>query len=259
MRKRRERVKKYEDKNTKIILITSEFTKRPNYNPNTMSLKHPVTFILAILAICVLSSQGFAPTLTNINARTSHTSLFMAKGRKSLRKTIAASNGSNARGVTPMAGEMPSSPSSNKRTNWVPVKGISSMKDLPQEENVVKLVDTKADQLINSATNPTGAVSIVNYDSKTYCFSSSCPSCKIPLSKAKVFPPNEETGNTVPRLSCDFCKATYNIRSGERVENAEKPGLFGGVVSGLFSAQESVALPTYDLGEKSGQVLINLP
>lgn len=116
-----------------------------------------------------------------------------------------------------------------------------------------------ADQLMNGATNPTGAVSIVNYEGKTYCFSSSCSNCKIPLSKAKVFPPNEETGGVEPRLSCDFCKATYNIRTGERVEKAEQPGLLGGVVSGLFAAQDEVNLPTYDLGEKSGQVLINLP
>lgn len=120
-------------------------------------------------------------------------------------------------------------------------------------------MDTGADKLTNAATNPTGAVAIVNYEGKTYCFSSSCSSCKIPLSKAKVFPPNDETDNTTPRLSCDFCKSTYNIRTGENVAKAEEPGLFGGVVSGLFGAQDSVPLPTYDLGEKNGQVLINLP
>lgn len=111
---------------------------------------------------------------------------------------------------------------------------------------------------MNGATNPTGAVSVVNYEEKTYCFASSCSCCQIPLSKAKVLPPSEETG-TAPRLSCDFCKATYNVRTGERVENAEKPGLLGGVVTGLFSKSDKKPLPIYDLGEKSGQVLINLP
>ena len=221
-----------------------------------MSSKYSTISIL--LSILLVSSKGFAPnnSVNNIhNFRTATTELSMAKGRKSLRKVVA--DGANTRGVKSMAGE-PSS-SSSKRTNWVPVKGISSMSDLPKDQNVVKLVDTMADQLINSATNPTGAVSIINYDKKTYCFASSCSSCKIPLSKAKVYPPNEETNNEVPRVSCDFCKATYNIRTGERVENAEKAGLLGGVVSGLFAAQKSVPLPIYALGEKNGQVLINLP
>jgi len=148
---------------------------------------------------------------------------------------------------------------SSKKTNWVPVTGVSSMADLPQDENVVKLVDTMADQLTDRGTNPTGAVSVVNYEGKTYCFASSCKCCQIPLAKATVLPPNEESGGTNPRVSCDFCKATYNIRTGERLVNAEKPGLLGGIVVGLFSKSDKIPLPIYDLGEKNGQVLINLP
>lgn len=219
-----------------------------------MYSKNSITFIVAAIASLLSSSEGFvSPSISNNNAFRNTETELMAKGRRSLRKTVKS--GANARGVNPMGGEMETA----KRTNWVPVKGISSMKELPQEENKVKFVDTYADKLTEGATNPTGAVSVVNYEGKTYCFSSSCTSCKVPLTKAQVFPPNEETGNTVPRLSCDFCKATYNIRTGERVENAGKPGLMGGVVSGLFGAQDKVPLPTYDLGEKSGQVLINLP
>ena len=193
-------------------------------------------------AFTAVSKSGFTRHETSLDAR-----------RKSLRKTINAAN--NAAGVKPMGGEMEPA----KKTNWVPVEGIQSMKDLPQEENQVQFVDTMAEKLQDGAVNPTGAVSVVNYEGKTYCFSSSCPSCKVPLSKAKVFEPNEETDNTDPRLSCDFCKATFNVRTGERVENAGKAGIFGGIVKGLFSAQESVPLPTYDLGEKNGKVLINLP
>lgn len=217
-----------------------------------MPSKRSITLILAATASLLSSTNGFTPSLTTPTR--SETQL-MAKGRRSLRKTVKEAGGSNARGVKPMGGEM----EATKRTNWIPVQGISSMADLPKAENEVQLVNTKAEKLMDSATNPDGAVSIVNYEGSTYCFSSSCSACKIPLTKAKVFAPNEETQNTTPRLSCDFCKATYNIRSGERVENAEKAGLLGGVVSGLFGAQESVPLPTYDLGEKNGQVLINLP
>jgi len=197
-----------------------------------------------------MTAEAFSPA--PLNSRTIDTSLNAAR-RKSLRKTVAASN--NARGVKPMGGEM----ETGKKTNWVQVKGLSSMSDLPQEENVVQLVDTMADQLTNGATNPTGAVSVVNYEGNTYCFASSCARCQIPLSKAKVLPPNDETNGAAPRVSCDFCKATYNVRSGERVENAEKPGLIGGVVTGLFSKSDKKPLPIYDLGEKNGQVLINLP
>ena len=208
------------------------------------------TLLSAVLLFCalVISTTAFSPA--QLNPRFSQTSLDAR--RKSLRKTVAAGN--NSRGVKPMGGDM----ETGTKTNWVPVEGMSSMKDLPQEENSVKLVDTHADQLINGATNPTGAVSVVNYSGKTYCFASSCSRCQIPLTKAKVLPPSDETGEN-PRISCDFCKATYNIRTGERVENAEKPGLIGGVVTGLFSKSDEVPLPIYDLGEKSGQVLINLP
>jgi len=44
------------------------------------------------------------------------------------------------------------------------------------------------------------------------------------------------------------------------VENAEKAGLAGGIVVNLFSKEsDKKPLPIYDLGEKNGQVLINLP
>jgi len=177
----------------------------------------------------------------------------MRKGRKSLKKTINSGLGGGT--VKPMGGENTVS----KKTNWVPVSGVSSMADLPQEENKVQLVETMAPQLMNSQINPSGAVSVVNFDGKTYCFSSSCSSCKIPLSKAKVFPPTEETGDH-PRLACDFCSATFNIRTGEKVSEAGGTGgLFGGVVKGLMGSKPTDVLPTYDLGEKNGQVFINLP
>eukprot|EP00566_Odontella_aurita_P026522 CAMPEP_0113552820 /NCGR_PEP_ID=MMETSP0015_2-20120614/15274_1 /TAXON_ID=2838 /ORGANISM="Odontella" /LENGTH=180 /DNA_ID=CAMNT_0000453829 /DNA_START=248 /DNA_END=793 /DNA_ORIENTATION=- /assembly_acc=CAM_ASM_000160 len=178
----------------------------------------------------------------------------MRKGRRSLRKTIG-DGASSSKPIRPMGGEEVVA----RRTNWVPVSGISSMGDLPQEENKVKFVDTEADQLIDGAVNPTGAVSVVTYEGKTYCFASSCSSCKIPLTKAKVLPPNEETGGSDPRISCDFCSATYNVRTGERVEDVGGSGLLGGLVKGLMSAKDKEALPTYDLGERDGKVLINLP
>eukprot|EP00565_Helicotheca_tamesis_P003462 CAMPEP_0185734532 /NCGR_PEP_ID=MMETSP1171-20130828/22801_1 /TAXON_ID=374046 /ORGANISM="Helicotheca tamensis, Strain CCMP826" /LENGTH=186 /DNA_ID=CAMNT_0028404549 /DNA_START=163 /DNA_END=723 /DNA_ORIENTATION=+ len=183
----------------------------------------------------------------------------MRKGRPSLKKTINAGLSGSPSKVKPMGGDEVIAAPAGTRTNWVPVAGITSMKDLPQEENVVKLVDTKAPTLMNGATNPTGAVAIINYEGKTYCFSSSCSSCQIPLTKAKVLPPNDETDNKDPRLVCDFCKATYNIRTGEVLEDAGEKGFVGGIVSGLISSKGKVPLPTYDLGEQNGKVFINLP
>eukprot|EP00560_Eucampia_antarctica_P001900 CAMPEP_0197833432 /NCGR_PEP_ID=MMETSP1437-20131217/19023_1 /TAXON_ID=49252 ORGANISM="Eucampia antarctica, Strain CCMP1452" /NCGR_SAMPLE_ID=MMETSP1437 /ASSEMBLY_ACC=CAM_ASM_001096 /LENGTH=204 /DNA_ID=CAMNT_0043437497 /DNA_START=77 /DNA_END=691 /DNA_ORIENTATION=- len=181
----------------------------------------------------------------------------MAKGRRSsLRKTIQGKSSEGGGGINQLGG--PQSGAA-KKTNWVPVSGISSMNDLPQEENSVKVVDTMAKVLTNIATNPTGAVSVVNFAGNTYCFSSSCPSCKFPMIKATVLPPNEETEDKNPRVTCDFCKATYNIKTGAVLKESSPTGLVGGIVKGLFSAKEKEPLPTYDLGEKNGQVLINLP
>lgn len=219
-----------------------------------LSLQKQTFFIICSISFV----QGFVIKtlpLTSLLTEREITTLMMAKNRKSLRKTLQ--NDANSRGIKPMNKESDLS-SSKKKSNWVPVQGVSSLADLPNEQGSVKLVDTMAEQLMNSATNPTGAVSIVNYNGKTYCFSSSCARCQIPLTKASVLEPTAETG-TDPRLSCDFCKATFNIRTGEMVQDSSKAGLLGGIVTTLFSKTEKVPLKIYDLGEKNGSVLINLP
>jgi nitrite reductase/ring-hydroxylating ferredoxin subunit len=226
------------------------------------SLQKHAFFIICSISWCV---QGFViktlPLASFVTEPKITSTMRMAKNRKSLRKTLQ--NDANSRGIKPMNKESDLSSSSTgsaskKKSNWVPVQGISSLADLPNEQGSVKLVDTMAEQLMNSATNPTGAVSIVNYNGKTYCFSSSCARCQIPLTKASVLEPTAETG-TDPRLSCDFCKATFNIRTGEMVQDSSKAGLLGGIVTTLFSKTDKVPLKIYDLGEKNGSVLINLP
>jgi nitrite reductase/ring-hydroxylating ferredoxin subunit len=149
----------------------------------------------------------------------------------------------------------------SKKDNWVPVQGVKSLAELPlQEDSKVNLVDTMAPQLIDPRVNPTGAVGVINYKGKTYCISPSCSSCKIPLTKAKVLQPNAETKNQHPRIECEFCGATYNAKTGEVLNDASSDrGLMGAVVKGLFSSKEKQALPTYDLGEANGKVVINLP
>ena len=125
---------------------------------------------------------------------------------------------------------------------------------------MVKLIDTNVPKLIDKNTNPTGAVSIVNINTQTYCFSSSCASCKIPLPKAEILSPNDETNNVDPRLRCDFCGAAYNLRSGVRL--TKKDGSEGWKPMGFLfgnGADTEKPLPVYALGERGGKVYINVP
>jgi len=197
--------------------------------------------LLAIVSVMIVDAFGCQ-----------RSTLMMKRGRGSFaKKKGAKSGGMGSRSVEPMG----SGVSSNNA--WYPVSGVSSAGDLPNEEGKVQLVDTMVKKLINGATNPTGAVGVAKHEGSVYCFSASCSSCKIPLNKAKVLGPSEETGSD-PRIMCDFCSATYNLRTGERVASAGGNGLIGGIVKGLFSKKEEAPLDVYALGEKDGSVVINV-
>jgi nitrite reductase/ring-hydroxylating ferredoxin subunit len=199
-----------------------------------------------VLLLCAAAVSGFAPALQ----QQSSSALYMAKGR---RGGLTGDGNNKLSKPKSIGGSDSASDSESKpKSNWVQTS-IASIKSLPSEKNVVKLVDTNVPSLINKQTNPTGAVSIVNYNDKTYCFSSVCASCQIPLTKAKVLEPNEETNNEA-RLQCDFCGATYNLRTGSPVT---KEG--GKLLGFLFSKSESKELPVYGLGEQGGKVFINVP
>ena len=159
------------------------------------------------------------------------------------------------RGSEPGGGSAKKESGGNKG-NWIQTT-IPSIKSLPRERDVVRVVETGVSALIDRGTNPNGAVSIVNRGGETYCFSSSCASCKIPLTKARVLGPNDETGGGDggdARIQCDFCGATYNLRTGAPVREE------GGKVLGfLFGGSKGASLPVYGLGERGGKVFINLP
>lgn len=198
-----------------------------------------------VILLCTAVVSGFAPSIQQSKS----TSALMAKGRRG----GLTSSGSNKLNKPKSIGSDGATDTEAKpRSNWVQTS-IASIKSLPKEKNVVKLVDTQVPSLINKQTNPTGAVSIVNYDDKTYCFSSGCASCQIPLTKAKVLEPSDETNNEA-RLQCDFCGATYNLRTGSPVK---KEG--GKLLGFLFSKSEEKELPVYGLGEQGGKVFINIP
>ena len=179
----------------------------------------------------------------------------MKRGRGSFNKEIGGG----------AAGRMSSSSSSSSGTglsnnsngiNWIQTK--SKVEDLPQEEGKVGLIETGAFLLVDKATNPNGAVSVVKYGPETYCFSVNCPKCKIPMIKAKTLPPNEETQNKAPRISCDFCKSTFNLKTGAPVQAQEAAGILGSLAKAVMSAQDTAPLPVYTLGEKNGKVLFTM-
>eukprot|EP00980_Cylindrotheca_fusiformis_P024808 scaffold12503_cov143-Cylindrotheca_fusiformis.AAC.2 len=200
-------------------------------------MKHFSTIVFA--ASLIATTSGYTP----LSVTTRRSTMTMKRGRGSFKREIdGGSDSSGSVGVGPSR-------------NWINTKKKVDM--LPKEDGSVALLDTGAFLLVDKATNPTGAVCVMKYGSQTHCFSSSCPQCKIPMTKAKALPPNAETG-TAPRVACDFCKATYNLKTGEKVASEEKTGFLGGIAKAVLSAQEGGPLPIYQLGEKNGEILFSM-
>jgi nitrite reductase/ring-hydroxylating ferredoxin subunit len=205
--------------------------------------------LLSTLMLLIGSSVSFAPTPNLANVRSS---VLMAKrGRGSFQnesgQSIPNPAGKKAGGLSNAAND--------SGINWCP---LPPGQKLPEAEGAVTLMDTELTTMKNGATNPTGAVGVVKYEGQTYCFSSACPSCKIPLLKAKVFPGvvDPAAENKAPRLACDFCKSTYNLKTGNKVAAVETGGFFGSIVKSVMQSQASGGLPIYKLGEKNGKLLI---
>jgi nitrite reductase/ring-hydroxylating ferredoxin subunit len=217
--------------------------------------------MIAVVVLFFLDASsavyGFIPHLSSLSSsnllKEQQYQLCMAKGRG---KGLDIGEGNNKLSKPKSLGSEPTSGSGTTKkavNNWQPTT-IPSITSLPQEKNIVKLIETGVPQLIDKGTNPQGAVSIVNHADKTYCFSSSCASCKIPLAKAKILDPNDDTSNMDARIQCDFCGATYNLRTGTPVKEE------GGKVLGfLFNGSKTSNLPVYGLGEQGGKVFINIP
>jgi nitrite reductase/ring-hydroxylating ferredoxin subunit len=225
-------------------------------------MKRPVIAIL-LLGASSPAAFGFVPKCPHIirqaHAPHSSSSLSMARRGKGLDVPDGGASGTGGNGGNRLGkpksirGSEPSSKGGGYSANWIQTT-IPSIKSLPQERDVVRVIETGVPALIDRGTNPNGAVSIVNRDNgRTYCFSSSCSSCKIPLTKATVLGPNDETNGMDDRIQCDFCGATYNLRTGTPVKEE------GGKALGfLFSGSKGTPLPVYGLGEQGGKVYINL-
>jgi len=180
----------------------------------------------------------------------------MARGKGNLKKSFGVGDSQRGKPKSLVTKDQDVAASGGE---WIAVSGIKSMSEMPKAEGTVSVVETMAYALKDPRTNPNGAVSVVNYKGRTYCFAIACPSCKIPLTKASVLDPSDESNND-PRISCDFCSATFNARTGKvlATEKSTKKNLLAGVVSSLMSSKDEEELPTYELGEKNGKVLIKI-
>jgi nitrite reductase/ring-hydroxylating ferredoxin subunit len=206
--------------------------------------------------IFLVSSICLADAYSPMAITTRRSAMTMKKGRGSFKREIDSSSGTDG-GFSSSSGNAASSSNGLNNINWITTN--QSVKELPQEEGVVGLLETKAFLLVDKGTNPKGTVSVMKYGPETFCFSVQCPSCKIPLTKAKALPPNEETQNKAPRLACDFCKATFNLKTGEQVKAQDGRGIFGGLAKAVLSAQNDQSpLPVFKLAEKNGKILFNM-
>ena len=180
------------------------------------------------------------------------TTLHMKRGRGSLGREVSGSgspgNTKGMGGSSKDSGFASSSSSSSSSSRWCTVpKGQT----LPTQENQVTLLTTNLPTLIDKGINPTGAVSVLKYNNDMYCFSVNCPCCKIPLTKA--------VAKDKDILECNFCKSTYSLTTGQRLENNDK-GLLGGMVQSVLSSspQNKGPLMLYQLGEDAnGKLLID--
>jgi hypothetical protein len=219
-------------------------------------------FTTTLQLATAFTPKPFQPQLHDVKS----TSLSMGKGFDS--SSTSRKEESNRRKVTN---------SNISNLNWC---ALPDGQNLPTTSGEVSLLDTNLPTLKDRATNPTGAVAVVQAPSNSqyYCFSSNCPSCKIPLTKAKVLPPLDmtnvldktlvpEVASQGPRLICDFCQAPYSLKDGTRlpsaaiadVKSSPNSNFLGSILKNVMSAQSDASMPLrmYRLGESSnGKLLI---
>lgn len=205
---------------------------------------------LLLLAIVAFVATAFTP----LSIPTKRSAMYMRRGRGSgLQRELDDSSSSSSSSSSSFTGGMGQSSSG---TNWLNTN--KSVKELPTEEGKVSIIETGAFLLVNKQTNPGGAASTVKYGGQTYCFQANCPQCQVPMTKAKVLPPNDETDNKAPRVSCDLCKSTYNMKTGDKVEAAETAGFLGGMAKAVLGSEDKGNLATYQLGEKNGKIMFTM-
>jgi nitrite reductase/ring-hydroxylating ferredoxin subunit len=204
--------------------------------------------VLCVVALAMTASTEAFTTVVGNDAFSS--TALMARGGRGKKKIetgggMPSGSTSTASGYgTPQWYSMPTEP-------WDMTKA---------KEGKVELFNTNLQTLKDSLTNPTGAVSVLRHKEEIYCFGSTCPSCKIPMSGAKVLPVT--ASRPTPLIACTFCKSTYDLKSGQKIDVSADEiggGMFAGLTKTLFKASGNAdPLKIYQLGEKDGSILINL-
>lgn len=218
--------------------------KRNNMNQTTTSLYQ--LLLLSVFLLGTHHATAYPIVVPSSYPRT--TTLSMKRGRGSLGREVSGDGNNPPKNKGMGSKDSGFSSSNNTPSRWCTVpKGQT----LPTEENKVTLLNTNLPTLIDKGINPTGAVSVLKYNNDMYCFSVNCPCCKIPLTKA--------IAKDKDVLECNFCKSTYSLTTGKRLENENK-GLLGGVVQSVLSssAENKGPLLLYQLGEDAnGKLLID--
>ena len=107
--------------------------------PSTAKLAAVAALTGTVAVATQCSAFVGAPTPTARNS--SYSTELLAKGRRS--KDLAGIGGASTKasagkGVKGLGGDAPVATASGKTASWVPVAGLKTMKDLPQEENKVR-------------------------------------------------------------------------------------------------------------------------
>ncbi|GMI25890.1 hypothetical protein TeGR_g948 [Tetraparma gracilis] len=129
---------------------------------------------------------------------------------------------------------------------------------LPAEDGAVALLETMAPPLINAGTNPNGAIAVARFAGKLFAFQSGCETCQFPFKKAKLLPAAEDSGED-PRLACDFCGCTYNLRTGAPLKDAGVSGNVMGKMVRSTNTKGRSGVRVFELAEDDkGRVLLKL-
>ena len=111
--------------------------------PSTAKLAAVAALTGTVAVATQCSAFVGAPVPTVGHRQHSTATELQAKGRRS--KDLAGIGGGNAsqnasaaKGVKGLGGDAPAATAAGKTASWVPVAGLQSMKDLPQEENKVR-------------------------------------------------------------------------------------------------------------------------
>ncbi len=100
-----------------------------------------LTAVAALAGSVAFASQGaaFLPARHSSPVYRGGQTDLQAKGRRS-KDLVGTSNASSqaGKGVKGLGGDAPTPAAAGKTANWVPVAGLKSMKELPQEENKVR-------------------------------------------------------------------------------------------------------------------------